>query len=283
MSETPFYTAVDAIFKNWTALQLIVKQGEAGPQGASIAKWMVSATVQWFSENKNLEYDEVEDFLFEIVWNEFSVELQDGSEKEISKLLCDFYKLYTSLDGEDEFKRRLLALPKCDLSKCQVKDIFGPPKDGQIDSQNAFDLVQTCPNSSKLVFANKSEQEPQPEEKDPDGWEVVKPQKKKNKFKNRLTELSESDVSKSHVDEGPSEEPSEEPSEVPSEILSEEPSEGLSERLSKEPNEGSSEGPSDGPSEELDSKFPDENSANVIADQLDQSLVVQEPQPEEKS
>merc|ERR550519_2790963 len=88
MSETPFHSAVDAIFQNWTALQLSVSQGSAGPQSADIARWMVSATVQWFSENKNLECDEVEDFLTDIVNQEFNVLIDDGSVTETSKLVC---------------------------------------------------------------------------------------------------------------------------------------------------------------------------------------------------
>ena len=60
-----FHTAVAAVFKNWTALQLAVSQGAAGPQSAAIATWMVEATVQWFAENKDLECYEVEDFLSE--------------------------------------------------------------------------------------------------------------------------------------------------------------------------------------------------------------------------
>ena len=67
MSETTFHSAVEAIFQNWSALQLTVSQGAAGPESKDIAKWMVSATVQWFSENKDLECDEVEDFLITII------------------------------------------------------------------------------------------------------------------------------------------------------------------------------------------------------------------------
>ena len=62
-----FHSAVDAVFQNWMALQVAVAQDAAGPQSADIAKWMVSGTVQRFSENKNLDYDEVEDFLANIV------------------------------------------------------------------------------------------------------------------------------------------------------------------------------------------------------------------------
>ena len=62
-----FRFAVDAILKNWDALQMVVSHGAAGPESAKIAAWMVDATVQWFGENKDLEPDEVADFLLDII------------------------------------------------------------------------------------------------------------------------------------------------------------------------------------------------------------------------
>ena len=91
-----FHSAVDAIFQNWTALQSAVHQGAAGPESVDIAKWMVSATEQWFNENKNLEYDEVEDFLTDIVNQEFNFIIDDGSVTKTSKLVCDFYRRLTT-------------------------------------------------------------------------------------------------------------------------------------------------------------------------------------------
>jgi len=169
MSEAPFHSAVDAIFQNWTALQLAVSQGAAGAQSADIAKWMVSATVQWFSENKNLECYEVEDFLIDIVNQEFNVLIDDGSPAEISRLICDFYKLSRSRDSEDELNRRLQELPKCDLSKCQVDE--GPSEEENIECSNDV-------NNSMSALSLEVD-EPKPEEQDPDGWTVVKPRKKK--------------------------------------------------------------------------------------------------------
>ena len=54
-AEKNFHSSVDAILKNWTALQLAVSQGAGGPQSKAIADWMVEAVVQWFSENEKLE------------------------------------------------------------------------------------------------------------------------------------------------------------------------------------------------------------------------------------
>ena len=52
LRETYFRTAVTAILKNWTALQLAVAQGSAGADSRAIAEWLVEATLHWFASNK---------------------------------------------------------------------------------------------------------------------------------------------------------------------------------------------------------------------------------------
>ena len=168
-ASSPFHSAVDAIFQNWTALQLAVSQGAAGPQSADKAKWMVPATVQWFSENKDLECYEVEDFLIDVLNQEFNVLVDDGSVTEISRLVCEFYRLSTTKDCQEELQRRLQALPKCDLSKCQVEQ--GEPGEEQ-------HVDEECSNTDDEHGMDVDEQKAETEE-DPDGWTVVKPRKKK--------------------------------------------------------------------------------------------------------
>ena len=172
-SDNLFHSAVDAVFQNWTALQLAVTQGAAGPQSANIAKWMVSATVQWFSENKNLEYDEVEDFLADIINQEFNVLIDDGSVTETSKLVCDFYRLCSSSkeDCKAEIERRLQVLPKCDLSKCKVDE--GAEVLEDVDEEENIEQITAATNDMNI------NEQPKPEEQDPDGWVMVKPRKKK--------------------------------------------------------------------------------------------------------
>ena len=172
-SENPFHSAVEAVFQNWTALQFAISQGAAGPQSADIAKWMISATVQWFSENKNLEFDEVEDFLLDIVNQEFDVLIDDGSVTETSKLVCDFYRLCSRGDCEAELKSRLQALPKCDLSKCKVNEGAEALENVDEKEENA-DTTTTNDNMGK-------DEQPKPEEQDPDDELTGEPPKKKKK------------------------------------------------------------------------------------------------------
>ena len=121
-SDLQFKAAVEAILKNWTALQMAVAQNAAGAESKAIAAWMPEATVQWFSENKDLQADEVEDFLSDIINQYFNVLVQDGSTEETSKLICKFYALSKDKSvGEEKFKSTLQAsLPKCDLSVFKI-------------------------------------------------------------------------------------------------------------------------------------------------------------------
>ena len=178
-SENLFHLAIDVVFQNWTALQFAVDQGMAGPQSSDIAKWMVSATVQWFSENKDLEYDEVEDFLAKIVNQEVNVLIDDGSVIVTSKLVCDLYRLSrtpslcssSKEDWEAEIKHRLQALTKCDLSKCKVDK--GAETLEDVDEEENIEEITAATNDMYI------DEQPKPDEQDPDGWTMVKPQKKK--------------------------------------------------------------------------------------------------------
>lgn len=160
-----FHTAVAAVFKNWTALQLAVSQGAAGPQSAAIATWMVEATVQWFAENKDLECYEVEDFLSDIVHQEFNVLIEDGSVSEVSSTVCNFYRL--SQSNEAELLSQLEKLPKCDLTQCKVEN------DAPATS------TPHCDDEDMEVENNSSEPAAVTETVDPDGWTVVGSRKNK--------------------------------------------------------------------------------------------------------
>ncbi|XP_068034769.1 pre-rRNA-processing protein TSR2 homolog isoform X2 [Anomalospiza imberbis] len=60
-------------------LQLAVAQGFGGPQGPEKAAWLSSALLDFFTQNADLEQEEVEDFLAEVMDNEFDTVVEDGS------------------------------------------------------------------------------------------------------------------------------------------------------------------------------------------------------------
>jgi len=165
-----FNVAIDAIFKNWSALQLAVAHQAGGPESREKAEWMKSATENWFYENSNLEKWEVEGFLETVIVNEFYVQIDDGSLYEVAGKVCDFFEICSNSD-EETIRKKLLTLPKCDLSKCMVKDAD--------DDAVAMDTTEEyLKQIEDLEISKKVRNEP---EIDEDGFEMVKPKQRKNK------------------------------------------------------------------------------------------------------
>jgi len=174
--ERYFRTAVEAILKNWTALQLAVHQASAGRDSQAIADWLVDAACHWVSTNKDLAISEVVDFFESILYQEMHLLIEDGSTEEVANLILDFYVKCSTLNEEDVIAA-VRTLPKCDLSKCQVTDqSYGEataPEPIEMDtSDQLLDAIEG------MVTEDERPQE-EPSGPDPDGWEVVKSTKKK--------------------------------------------------------------------------------------------------------
>ncbi|XP_013786357.2 pre-rRNA-processing protein TSR2 homolog isoform X2 [Limulus polyphemus] len=90
-SESVFHAAVRTIFTNWTALQLAIQHGMGGPYAREKERWLADAAVQYFHDN-DLQPDEVEEFINDILNNEFDTIADDGSVEEISRKLCQFHR-----------------------------------------------------------------------------------------------------------------------------------------------------------------------------------------------
>ena len=172
-----FRTSVDAILKNWTALQLAVSQGAAGHHTSAIAEWMIDAVVQWFGENENLEPYEVTEFLETILNQEFNLVVDDGSTDEIGTTICDFYQLcICSNKSNDEILGKIHSLPKCDLSRCRILDGNEETCQNQDQLEQQMDSMQV-ENSESSSHQNNTTETPKLEV-DPDGWVVVGRKKK---------------------------------------------------------------------------------------------------------
>ncbi|RLV63903.1 hypothetical protein DV515_00017794 [Chloebia gouldiae] len=78
-----FAEGVRAVLGGWAALQLAVAQGFGGPQGPEKAAWLSSALLDFFTQNADLEQEEVEDFLAEVMDNEFDTVVEDGSLQQV--------------------------------------------------------------------------------------------------------------------------------------------------------------------------------------------------------
>jgi len=167
-----FNQSIDAIFKNWSALQLAVAHQSGGPQTKEKAEWLVGATENWFYENDNLQDWEVAEFLEDIISAEFNLQIDDGSLLEVGRKICEYFE-FCSKNEESAILTKLLSLPRCDLDKCKVED--------DDDMEEINDTEDSVVKIDNLEIAEKKEPEV-----DEDGFQMV-PSRKKKKEANYLS------------------------------------------------------------------------------------------------
>ena len=160
-----FYHCIQGLLKSWTALQLAVSHSFAGPHSKEKAQWLVGVIEAFFKENTDLEPYEVEDFLEEIMSNEFNLVAEDNSIKEISIELCKLFHLW-DLKKIDEMKSMVNKLPCVNLGECMYADqnseIDTLNEDATIKHLNITGDDKQCSNDNKQT-ANASKE-------DNDGW-----------------------------------------------------------------------------------------------------------------
>ncbi|KAL8164296.1 UNVERIFIED_CONTAM: rRNA accumulation- protein [Gekko kuhli] len=86
-----FSQGVRAVLGNWPVLQIAVENGFGGAYSQEKAEWLVGAVEQYFQSNADLEPEEVDDFLAEVMNNEFDTMIEDGSLGQVSQQLCLFF------------------------------------------------------------------------------------------------------------------------------------------------------------------------------------------------
>ena len=168
-----FKVAISALFKNWTALQMLVGTGAGGPQSREKAEWMTGATENWFYENKDLEVYEVSVFLDEILINEFNVSVDDGSLEDVARSICEFYRLCQFSD-EETLMSKLKSLPKYDLANVQIQEFNYVDQSGPSNYLQKLDMHMLEPKKELKVPKEKIAPEI-----DEDGFETVKFRKKR--------------------------------------------------------------------------------------------------------
>ena len=132
---------------------------------------MVDVTENWFYENDDLQNYEVADFLEEILQNEFSLRIDDGSLLEVGTYVTEYFKICTTPSYSQETVLNFLrCLPKCDLSKCQVLDEDEEMEVNKDVTEESLTLM------NDMDISEKKEEAP---EVDEEGFEMVKSRKKK--------------------------------------------------------------------------------------------------------
>ncbi|KAI5933259.1 Pre-rRNA-processing protein TSR2 [Manis javanica] len=94
-----FRVGVRAALEAWPALQIAVENGFGGVHSQEKAEWLGDAVEEYFFRNADLELDEVEDFLGELMTNEFDTVVEDGSLPQVSQQLQTMFHHFQRGDG----------------------------------------------------------------------------------------------------------------------------------------------------------------------------------------
>ncbi|EHB07876.1 Pre-rRNA-processing protein TSR2-like protein [Heterocephalus glaber] len=96
---TLFRAGVRVVLEAWPALKIAVENGFGGVHSQEKAEWLESAVEDYFICNADLELDEVEDFLEELMTNEFDTIVEDGSLPQVSQQLQTMFHHFQRGDG----------------------------------------------------------------------------------------------------------------------------------------------------------------------------------------
>ncbi|KFO20691.1 pre-rRNA-processing protein TSR2 homolog [Fukomys damarensis] len=94
-----FRAGIRGVLEAWPALQIAVENGFGGAHSQEKSEWLGSAVEDYFIRNADLELDEIEDFLEELMTNEFDTIVEDGSLPQVSQQLQTMFHHFQKGDG----------------------------------------------------------------------------------------------------------------------------------------------------------------------------------------
>ncbi|KAG8510361.1 Pre-rRNA-processing protein TSR2 [Galemys pyrenaicus] len=182
-SRALFGAGVRAALEAWPALQIAVENGFGGVHSQEKAEWLGGAVEEYFFHNADLELDEVEDFLGELMTNEFDTVVEDGSLPQVSQQLQTMFHHFQRGDGPALREMASFITQR----KCKVRATTLTTA-RETDEDDA-DGVEEMEVTATIDGATRGGDGPQPEPEDPesqtikeediveDGWTIVRRKK----------------------------------------------------------------------------------------------------------
>ncbi|KAM6924423.1 pre-rRNA-processing protein TSR2 homolog [Xenentodon cancila] len=170
-SRVHFRDAVGAVLDGWPVLQIAVDNGFGGVYGQQKADWMVDVIHQYFHDNADLQQYEVEDFIADLMDQEFNTVVEDGSLPEVCVQLLHFFSLWQQ-GALEQLQHATISLTN---SRTQRVKVTGPPTSSDEESDSDAQ-VKVCQESSPSGSRPRSPPLPPPEDEE-DGWTVVRNKK----------------------------------------------------------------------------------------------------------
>ncbi|XP_060619273.1 pre-rRNA-processing protein TSR2 homolog [Anolis sagrei] len=175
-----FGQGVEALLGSWPVLQIAVENGFGGAYSQEKAAWMVGAVEQYFQSNADLEPDEVEDFLAELMNNEFDTMVEDGSLTQVSQQLCLFFS--QCQHGNGAAVREAIVRLAQKKQEAKVVAAKSQPADQsssseEEDEQEAEEEAMECSATPNMNGPTSNPPPPSNTEEE-DGWTLVRKKKK---------------------------------------------------------------------------------------------------------
>ncbi|KAG7332706.1 hypothetical protein KOW79_004540 [Hemibagrus wyckioides] len=177
-----FSEAVRAVLETWPVLQIAVDNGFGGVYSQQKADWMVDAVQQYFHDNSDLEQDEVEDFLSELMNNEFDTMVDDGSLPQVAQKVCVMFQ--QCKQGKlSEVKQQISHLAQKKASgRAKVTPVKSPTEDAGGSDEDDGEESMECDEAGvgaavKQQQVSSSAPKEEEEDDDDDGWTVVRKKK----------------------------------------------------------------------------------------------------------
>ncbi|CAJ1085688.1 pre-rRNA-processing protein TSR2 homolog [Xyrichtys novacula] len=159
---------VRAVLHGWPVLQIAVDNGFGGVYGEQKADWMVDVVQQYFHDNADLQQYEVEDFIAQLMDQEFDTVVDDGSLPEVSLSLQQVFSQWQ----QGALQQLQHTIDTLNQKKGQRAKVKAPPTQSEEDSDEDTQVME-CESSGPSVSRTEA---PPPQEEE-DGWTLVRKRK----------------------------------------------------------------------------------------------------------
>ncbi|XP_021422648.2 pre-rRNA-processing protein TSR2 homolog [Oncorhynchus mykiss] len=165
-----FTEAVRAVLETWPVLQIAVDNGFGGVYGQQKADWMVDVVQQYFHDNENLQPDEVEDYIADLMNNEFDTVVDDGSLPQVAQKVS---QIFTQCQQGKlaEVKDQIVKLNKS-AERAKVTPQPNAAEECNSDETEFMECEAATSTNPPRSSAPKQTDQPQSQEEN-DGWTTV--------------------------------------------------------------------------------------------------------------
>ncbi|XP_016323795.1 pre-rRNA-processing protein TSR2 homolog isoform X2 [Sinocyclocheilus anshuiensis] len=179
-----FTEAVRAVLETWPVLQIAVDNDFSGTYSQQKAEWMVDALRLYFIDNDELQQDEVEDFISDLMNNEFDTVVDDGSLPQVAQQVCEMFQ-QCQQDRLTEVREQIKQLiQKKSAGRAKATPAKTPAAAADDDDDESQDEAMECDGGADGASVNGAavkEQHLPPQaashEEEDDGWTVVRRKK----------------------------------------------------------------------------------------------------------